>query len=178
MMFAMVGDQQASLVGQGGIVAGAAKATFGTGGMLDVYAGTATPKHLARTARGTFPIVVYSEGNTLHWGSEAIMLTAGSNVEWLVNDMGLIPDAKSSEAVASSVASSDGVVYVPALIGMGTPQWDYARAELCSVSRAARRRPMWCVRCWRASHIAAPTCSRRAKPTLACASSGCASMGA
>ena len=135
-IFAMVGDQQASLVGQGGIVAGAAKATFGTGGMLDVYAGTATPKHLARTARGTFPIVIYSEGNTLHWGSEAIMLTAGSNVEWLVNDMGLIADAKSSEAVAASVASSDGVVYVPALIGMGTPQWDYgARGTLLGLTR-------------------------------------------
>ena len=136
MMFAMVGDQQASLVGQGGIVAGAAKATFGTGGMLDVYSGTATPAHLARTPRGTFPIVVYSEGSTLHWGSEAIMLTAGSNVEWLVNDLGLIPDAKSSEAVAASVASSDGVVYVPALIGLGTPQWDYgARGTLLGLTR-------------------------------------------
>ena len=100
-IMAMVGDQQASLVGQGGIVAGAAKATFGTGGMLDIYAGTTTPTHLARTKGGTFPIVVYSQGTTLHWGAEAIMLTAGSNVEWLVNDMGLIPDAQSSESIAA-----------------------------------------------------------------------------
>jgi glycerol kinase len=137
---ALVGDQQSSLVGQGGIVAGAAKATFGTGGMLDVYAGTSTPKHLARTQNGTFPIVVYSQGNTLHWGSEAIMLTAGSNVEWLVSDLGLLPDAKSSDTVASSVASSDGVVYVPALIGMGTPHWDYgARGTLLGVTRGTSR---------------------------------------
>lgn len=135
-IFAMVGDQQASLVGQGGIVAGATKATFGTGGMLDTYAGTATPSHLARTARGTFPIVVYSENTTLHWGSEAIMLTAGSNVEWLVNDLALLPDAKSSDALAASVDSSDGVVFVPALIGLGTPHWDYgARGTLLGITR-------------------------------------------
>ena len=139
-IFAMVGDQQSSLIGQGGIVSGATKATFGTGGMLDVYAGTATPKHLARTPNGTFPIVVFSEGDTLHWGSEAIMLTAGSNVEWLVNDMGLIPDAKSSDAIAASVDSSDGVVYVPALIGMGTPQWDYgARGTLLGLTRGSTK---------------------------------------
>ena len=136
----LVGDQQSSLVGQGGIVAGAAKATFGTGGMLDVYAGTSTPKHLARTTNGTFPIVVYSQGNTLHWGSEAIMLTAGSNVEWLVNDLGILPDAKSSDALAASVESSDGVAYVPALIGMGTPHWDYgARGTLLGVTRGTTR---------------------------------------
>jgi glycerol kinase len=135
-IFAMVGDQQASLVGQGGIVAGAAKATFGTGGMLDMYAGTSTPDHLARTTRGTFPIVVYSENETLHWGSEAIMLTAGSNVEWLVSDLALLPDARSSDALAASVDSSDGVVYVPALIGLGTPHWDYgARGTLLGITR-------------------------------------------
>jgi len=139
-IMAMVGDQQSSLVGQGGIVAGAAKATFGTGGMLDVYAGTATPKHLARTPSGTFPIVVYSQGDTLHWGSEAIMLTAGSNVEWLVNDLELIPDAPSSDSLAASVPTSDGVVYVPALIGMGTPHWDYgARGTLLGITRGTTK---------------------------------------
>lgn len=139
-IMAMVGDQQSSLVGQGGIVAGAAKATFGTGGMLDVYAGTATPKHLARTPSGTFPIVVYSQGDTLHWGSEAIMLTAGSNVEWLVNDLELIPDAPSSDSLAASVPTSDGVVYVPALIGMGTPHWDYgARGTLLGLTRGTTK---------------------------------------
>ena len=139
-IMAMVGDQQSSLVGQGGIVAGATKATFGTGGMLDVYAGTATPKHLARTPSGTFPIVVYSQGDTLHWGSEAIMLTAGSNVEWLVNDLELIPDAPSSDSLAASVPTSDGVVYVPALIGMGTPHWDYgARGTLLGLTRGTTK---------------------------------------
>ncbi len=139
-IMAMVGDQQASLVGQGGIVAGAAKATFGTGGMLDMYAGIDLPEHLKRTTNGTFPIVVFSQGTTLHWGSEAIMLTAGSNVEWLVTDMGMIPDAPSSDALAASVASSEGVVYVPALIGLGTPHWDYgARGTLLGLTRGTTK---------------------------------------
>jgi len=139
-IMAMVGDQQASLVGQGGVVPGAAKATFGTGGMFDMYLGTATPQHLARTSAGTFPIVVYSQGNTLHWGAEAIMLTAGSNVEWLVSDMGLIPDAVASDALAASVSSSDGVVFVPSLIGMGTPHWDYgARGTLLGLTRGTTK---------------------------------------
>jgi glycerol kinase len=139
-ILAMVGDQQASLVGQGGVVPGAAKATFGTGGMLDMYSGTVTPPHLARTSAGTFPIVVYSQGNTLHWGAEAIMLTAGSNVEWLVSDMGLIPNAVASDALAASVTSSDGVVFVPSLIGMGTPHWDYgARGTLLGLTRGTTK---------------------------------------
>jgi glycerol kinase len=83
---------------------------------------------------------VYSQDNTLHWGSEAIMLTAGSNVEWLVNDLGLLPDAQASDAIAATVESSDGVVYVPALIGLATPHWDYgARGTLLGLTRGTTR---------------------------------------
>lgn len=174
-IMAMVGDQQASLVGQGGVVPGAAKATFGTGGMLDMYSGTVTPPHLARTSAGTFPIVVYSQGNTLHWGAEAIMLTAGSNVEWLVSDMGLIPNAVASDALAASVTSSDGVVFVPSLIGMGTPIGITAHAEHCSVSPGAPPKPTWCVQCWRVWRIAAPTYSRHVNATVDFTSINCES---
>ena len=68
------------------------------------------------------------------------MLTAGSNVEWLVNDLELIPDAPSSDSLAASVPSSDGVVYVPALICMGTPHWDYgARGTLLGLTRGTTK---------------------------------------
>lgn len=135
-IMAMVGDQQSSLIGQGGITRGVAKCTFGTGGMLDIYTGVETPSQLARTSAGTFPIVVYSQDRTLHWGVEAIMLTAGSNVEWLVSDMQLISDARASDTIARSVPTSDGVVFVPALIGLGTPHWDYgARGTLLGLTR-------------------------------------------
>ncbi len=117
-----------------------AKITFGTGGMLDVCRGTTAPASAARNPHGTFPIVAWSQDGTLTWGEEAIMLSAGTNVEWLVDDLGIIPDAAASDELAASVESTDGVVYVPALLGLGTPQWDYgARGTLLGITRGTTR---------------------------------------
>jgi glycerol kinase len=136
----LVGDQQASLVGQGCVVPGSAKITFGTGGMLDVCVGTDLPVAANRSDNGTFPIVAWSHEGRRTWGVEAIMLAAGSNIEWLRDDLGLITTAAESHAVAAACASTDGVVYVPALLGLGTPQWDYgARGTLLGVTRGTTR---------------------------------------
>ncbi len=97
---AMAGDQQASLVGQGCVHPGLAKITFGTGGMLDVCTGTAAPDTANRTANGTFPIVAWSHGGELTWGVEAVMLTAGTCIEWLRDDLGLIATSAESHDVA------------------------------------------------------------------------------
>jgi glycerol kinase len=137
---ALIGDQQGSLVGQGCIAPGEAKITFGTGGMLDVITGAVAPRGASRSESGTFPIVARTSTTETIWGAEAIMLAAGTNVEWLVDDMGLIASAEESEAVAASVDSSDGVVYVPALLGLGTPYWDYgARGTLLGITRGTTR---------------------------------------
>ncbi len=138
---ALVGDQQASLAGQGCTLPGTAKITFGTGGMLDVCTGSTAPVRPDRTANGTFPIVAWSVGGSLTWGVEAIMLSAGTNVEWLRDDMGLIATAAESHDVASQCETSEGVVYVPALLGLGTPHWDYgARGMLFGLTRGSERR--------------------------------------
>lgn len=132
----LIGDQQASLIGQGCVRPGMAKITFGTGGMLDVCVGEERPRFASRGSGGTFPMVAWGDQGRITWGVEAVMLSAGTNVEWLRDDLGLIPDAASSAQVASSVASTDGVVYVPALMGLGTPKWDYgARGALLGVTR-------------------------------------------
>ena len=91
---ALLGDQQASLIGQGCLEAGMAKVTFGTGGMLDMCTGNAEPADANRSAHGTFPIVAWSVDGTPTFGVEAVMLSAGTNVEWLVDDMGLIDLAR------------------------------------------------------------------------------------
>ncbi|HLI54831.1 MAG TPA: FGGY-family carbohydrate kinase [Acidimicrobiales bacterium] len=131
----LVGDQQASLVGQGCTRRGLAKATFGTGGMLDVCLGSSPPAS-GRTPRGCFPIVAWRRAGTVTWGSEALMLTAGSAVDWLVSDLGLLPDAAASEAVAAGCDDTGGVVMVPALLGLGTPQWDFgARGAVFGLTR-------------------------------------------
>lgn len=136
----LIGDQQGSLVGQGCFAPGQAKITFGTGGMLDVVTGDSPPSSSARSAAGTFPIVAFATADGLTWGAEAIMLSAGSNVEWLCRDMGMLDRPEDSDAVASSVVDSDGVAYVPALLGLGTPQWDYgARGTLLGLTRGSTR---------------------------------------
>ena len=136
----LAGDQQASLLGQGCVQAGLAKITFGTGGMLDVCTGGPPPATSNRSASGTFPIIAWAGGGGIVWGAEAIMLSAGSNVDWLCEDLGLIATPAESHEVAASVTGSDGVVYVPALMGLGTPQWDYgARGALLGITRGTTR---------------------------------------
>ena len=135
---AIVGDQQASLVGQGCVHVGMAKITFGTGGMLDVCSGSEPPAQAARTHHGTFPLVAWSRDGELMWAREAIMLAAGSNVDWLRDDLGLFAESDDSEALAASCDSTDGAMYVPALLGLGTPRWDYgARGTLVGLTRGS-----------------------------------------
>jgi glycerol kinase len=140
MLCALVGDQQASLVGQSCVRPGDTKITFGTGGMLDVCVGEHAPASANRSPEGTFPIVAWSKDGVVTWGAEAIMLSAGSNIEWLRDDLGLIGSAEESHEVASACSSSDGVVFVPALMGLGTPHWDYgARGALFGLTRGSER---------------------------------------
>jgi len=139
-MTSLVGDQQGSLVGQSCVAPGLAKITFGTGGMLDMCTGPAAPASGARTSAGTFPIVAWSQRGALVWGTEAIMLSAGTNVEWLVDDLGILGAAAESHEVAAQCDTTDGVVYVPALMGLGTPHWDYgARGALLGLTRGSGR---------------------------------------
>ena len=137
---ALVGDQQASLVGQGCVRPGLAKITFGTGGMLDVCLGPERPTFDRQGGQGTFPIVAWRVGDDLAWGVEAVMLAAGTNVEWLRDDLAVIATAAESHDLAAACETTGGVVYVPALLGLGTPRWDYgARGTLLGVTRGTGR---------------------------------------
>ena len=136
----LVGDQQASLVGQGCVRPGLAKITFGTGGMLDVCVGPERPGFARQGDHGTIPIVAWRQGGVATWGVEAIMLAAGTAVEWLRDDLGIVDTAEASHEVAAACASSDGVMFVPALLGLGTPRWDYgARGTLLGITRGTGR---------------------------------------
>jgi glycerol kinase len=137
---AVVGDQQASLVGQSCTRPGLAKATFGTGGMLDVCLGAQAPTGAVRTEHGCFPIVAWRMAGSVTWGREAIMLAAGTAVDWLVEDLGILGRAADSEAVASECDDTGGVVMVPALLGFGTPHWDFgARGAVFGLTRGSGR---------------------------------------
>jgi glycerol kinase len=134
-----VGDQQASLFGQSCVEPGRAKITFGTGAMLDRVTGPA-PASSGRLPSGCFPIVARSRDGHLTWGVEGIVLTAGTCVEWLVTDIGLVASASETESVARSVSDTSGVTFVPALLGLGTPRWDFgARGAFFGLTRGAGR---------------------------------------
>jgi glycerol kinase len=136
----MAGDQQASLIGQGCVRPGMAKITFGTGGMLDLCLGDQRPAFATRGEGGTFPIVAWSQGGEVTWGVEGIMLSAGTAVEWLRDDLGVLESAAQSHELAASCDDAGGVVFVPALLGLGTPTWDYgARGALLGLTRGSSR---------------------------------------
>lgn len=133
---ALVGDQPASLFGQSRVRDGA-KVTLGTGAILDVVHGDVAPSSMNRLSSGCYPTVVRSRDDVVTWGVEGIVLSAGVCVEWLV-DLGLITSPRDSEGLASSVPTSDGVVFVPALSGLGTPYWDFgARGAFFGLTRGS-----------------------------------------
>lgn len=140
MLGALAGDQQAALAGQGCVRPGTAKATFGTGGMLDLCTGDAPPERAGRGPAGTFPIVAWQLAGAVTWGVEAMMLTAGACVDWLCEDLGVLSEPGASAEVARACESSGDVWFVPALFGMGTPVWDFgARGALLGVTQGTGR---------------------------------------
>ncbi|HEX2850430.1 MAG TPA: FGGY-family carbohydrate kinase [Acidimicrobiales bacterium] len=139
----IAGDQQASLVGQCCVRPGHAKITFGTGGMLDLCLGETRPSFPTRGAGGAIPIVAWREAGRITWGVEAVMLSAGTAVEWLRDDLGILSSSAESEAVAAAAASTSDVFFVPALLGLGTPAWDFgARGTFVGITRGTGRAEM------------------------------------
>ena len=135
-LVALVGDQPASLFGQSCIESGA-KITFGTGAMLDMVHGISGPPSMRRFSSGCYPTVLRSRNGEVTWGVEGIVFSAGSCVQWLC-DLGLIEKVEHSDALASSVESSDGVEFVPAFSGLGTPRWDFgARGGFFGLTRGS-----------------------------------------
>ena len=113
---ALAGDQQAALVGHGCFGAGEAKATYGTGSFVLVGVGddrSPAPAGLLKT-------VAAGGGYAL----EGAVLASGAAIQWLRDGLGVIASAAESEALARAVDSTGGVVFVPALAGLGSPHWD------------------------------------------------------
>ena len=109
--------------------------------MLDQCVGPSDPPTvMGRGGAGTFPIVAFRVHGTPTWGTEAVMLSAGTTVEWLRDDLGIIATAKESETVAAQCDTAGDVWFVPALLGLGTPLWDFgARGTLVGLTRGSGR---------------------------------------
>lgn len=128
----VAGDQQAALFGQGGWRAGSGKNTYGTGAFLLMNAGGRRP--VAREALLT-TIACDATGNPV-FALEASIFIAGAAIQWLRDGLNLFSEAADSEVLARSLTGNDGVYFVPALVGLGAPDWEPgARGTIVGLSR-------------------------------------------
>ena len=119
---AMIGDQQASLFGQGCLTQGDIKVTYGTGAFLYMNIGR-QPKI---SDNGLVTTVAWEREDILTYALEGFIQTAGAVVQWLRDGLQIIKTAEDSESLAAEVSDCGGVYFVPALTGLGAPFWDSA----------------------------------------------------
>jgi glycerol kinase len=115
----MAGDQQAALFGQACFSSGEAKCTYGTGAFILMNTG----RRAVTSHSGLLTTVGWRLGGETVYALEGSAFIAGAAVQWLRDGLGLINSAEEIEALAGSVPDSGGVVFVPALAGLGAPHW-------------------------------------------------------
>jgi glycerol kinase len=132
----VAGDQQAALFGQACFADGDSKCTYGTGSFVLVNTGR-TPVH---SDAGLLTTVAWDLGDGLVYALEGAIFVTGAAVQWLRDGLQIIASADESATVAASVPDSGGVVFVPALTGLGAPHWDPdARGTILGVTRGTTR---------------------------------------
>jgi glycerol kinase len=132
----VAGDQQAALFGQACIDPGTGKNTYGTGSFVLLNAGFAAPQ----PRPGVLVTVGWGVGESIAYALEASIFVTGAAVQWLRDGLRIIASAKDTEALAASLAGNDGVYFVPALTGLGSPHWDpHARGTIVGLTRGSTR---------------------------------------
>jgi glycerol kinase len=128
------GDQQAATFGQACFEPGSAKNTYGTGCFMLLNIG-----HQPRASQHKLLTTVgWQVGGKTTYCLEGAVFIAGAVVQWLRDGLGVIKSSVDVERLATSVPSSDGVVVVPAFVGLGAPHWDpYARGAIFGLTRGS-----------------------------------------
>ncbi|HEY8083820.1 MAG TPA: glycerol kinase GlpK [Solirubrobacterales bacterium] len=135
----IAGDQQAALFGQACHSPGMAKNTYGTGSFVLLNTGTIAPD----PAEGLLTTVACGGREEAAYALEASIFVTGAAVQWLRDGLGILGEAGESEAMAASLDGNDGVYFVPALTGLGSPYWDpYARGTIVGLTRGSGREHM------------------------------------
>ena len=128
---ALIGDSHAAAFGEGCLEAGTAKATLGTGCSVLMNIGS---KPLVSN-NGMVTTVCWSMDGRIDFAYEGVIVSCGTTIEWLKNELNLFADSKESEVMANSVVDNGGVYLVPAFSGLGSPHWQMARrASLSGIS--------------------------------------------
>jgi glycerol kinase len=131
----IAGDQQAALFGQLCWSAGEAKNTYGTGCFLLQNIGT----EFMRSKHRLITTLAASTQRRLEYALEGSIFIGGAVVQWLRDNLKLIGSSADVESLAASVPDTDGVVFVPAFVGMGAPHWDpHARGTILGLGRGTK----------------------------------------
>lgn len=133
----IAGDQQAALFGQAAFSEGDSKCTYGTGAFLLTNTGT---KRVA-SENGLITTIAWQHPNgEILYALEGSVFIAGAAVQWLRDGLQIIEKSKDVEVLAKQVGSSDGVVFVPALTGLGAPWWNSeARGSIFGITRGTTK---------------------------------------
>lgn len=131
-----LGDQQAALFGQCCFEEGMAKCTYGTGSFLLANIG-----NKPRLAKGLLTTVGWQlEGEKPTYAFEGAIFIAGAAVQWLRDGLGIIESSDETEKLARSLPSNEGVYFVPALVGLGSPWWNSdVRGTIVGITRGTGR---------------------------------------
>src|SRR3954469_2240317 len=132
----IAGDQQAALYGQACHEPGLGKNTYGTGSFVLVNAGGDRPD----PPEGLLTTIAWGVQERVDYALEAAIFVTGAAVQWLRDGLGVIKEAAETEDLARSLDSNDGVYFVPALTGLGSPHWDpYARGSIVGLTRGSTK---------------------------------------
>jgi glycerol kinase len=132
----IAGDQQAALFGQACLEPGDAKNTYGTGSFVLLNTGERAPQPVA----GLLTTLACATEERADYALEASIFVTGAAVQWLRDGLGTIEEAAETEELAASLDGNDGVYFVPALTGLGSPHWDpYARGTIVGLTRGSGR---------------------------------------
>ena len=130
---ALVGDQQAALVGQACLAPGMLKSTYGTGcfAILNTGSEALASRHRLLTT------IAYRIQGEVTYALEGSIFMAGASVQWLRDELGLVDSANETATLAAGLDSNEGVYLVPAFTGLGAPYWNpHARGTLLGMTRA------------------------------------------
>jgi len=132
----IAGDQQAALFGQAAFEPGMAKNTYGTGAFLLMNTG----EKAVQSQHGLLTTLAWGLDGKVTYALEGSIFVAGSGVQWLRDGMRMFRSAPESENYAKKVASTDGVYFVPAFVGLGAPYWDSeARGAVFGLTRGTTK---------------------------------------
>jgi len=128
----VAGDQQAALFGHCCFTKGTAKNTYGTG----CFALMNTGEKLVYSKSGLLTTIAWGIDGKISYALEGSVFIAGAVVQWLRDGLGIIRSSEDTEYFATKVKDSNGVYFVPAFVGLGTPYWDmYARGTIVGLTR-------------------------------------------